>query len=108
MSNRKKRFNNPLEVRLEIIRLKETSRKDIHKAEKAEAELEDVMLDPDISDSGKQVQCNELCKTASQLRRHHSYLLDRKLPMLVRVLSKLQTSKMPFLEDGSALEEKVK
>lgn len=106
--NRKKRYSNPLEVRLEIIRLRAQSASDIRKAEKAEVELQELRDDPEHSEGWKEVKCDELRKKANRFRKHHSYLLDRKIPMLVRVLAKLNTKPLIPMDDSSELEETIK
>jgi hypothetical protein len=108
MSNKKKRYKNPLEVRLAIISLRKHAGSDIGKAERLENEIDNVRLDPGISEAGKTIQCDTLRKEANRLRKHHSFLLDRKIPMLVEVLQKLGTTAMPFMKDTSELEGQIK
>lgn len=106
--NRKKRYQNPLEVRLAILSLRKNALADIAKAERMENEIDNVRLDPGISAGGKTIKCDELRKRATRLRKHHSFLLERKIPMLCGVLAKLQTQPMPFMTETSELETEIK
>ena len=106
--NKKKRYNNPLKIRLEILRLRRQAHKDIRKAENKEKELEVARTNPELSSGSKTLVIGELRKSAIRLRKHHAFLLERKIPMLERVLAKLQTAPMPFMGDSSELEEAIK
>ena len=105
--NKKKRYNNPLKIRLEILRLHRQAHKDIQESENKEKEIEVARTNPELSSGSKTLVIGELRKSAIRLRKHHAFLLDRKIPMLERVLAKLQTAPMPFMGGSSELEDKI-
>lgn len=113
MSNKKKRFQDSLECRLEILRLKKLAAADLRAAERMDKEIEELRLkiiNAKEGDStiGLAMQVNDFHRRGEIKRKHHSYLLERKIPMLVRVLAKLQTKPFVFMKGTSELEEAVK
>ena len=107
MRNRKRRFNSALEVRLEIASLMAKSNKELSRAASLEGDILKANLNQEISQEYKTRMVDELRMKSNKLQRHVCFLRDRKIPMLVRVLAKLNTKPMPFMGDTSEMEEVI-
>ena len=102
--NIKKRFKTVLDLRLEILRVRNKA-----KSELAKAEITSTRESTEFSDKYKEQRVAELRLAANKLRKHAGFLTEGRIPMLVRVKQKMDTKPMDFMGgDSSEMEEAVK
>lgn len=98
-----------LDLRLEILRVRNKAKSELAKAEKIEAEITSTRESTEFSDKYKEQRVAELRLAANKLRKHAGFLTEGRIPMLVRVKQKMDTKPMDFMGgDSSEMEEAVK